>query len=404
MANKPATINDILEAKLCLGCAACAYSVAGKIEMAIDRAGYLRPHVSSVLSSPEEAAAIKVCPGIDVSYPTGDPSYHDLWGPLVASRVGWSTDESLRYRASSGGGISALASYLLENGKVDAVLHIGVSDSDPLRNVFRISRTAEDIATNAGSRYAPAAPIEGLRKAISQFARIGFIGKPCDIVAVRKLASADPIVAERVTTCLSFMCAGVPSIKGTHAVIEHLGVGLADVVQFRYRGNGWPGLATAQTMDGESRSMTYDESWGRILNRHLQFRCKICVDGTGEFADVTCADAWYGTADGYPDFEERQGRSLMLSRTEKGEALINAALAARYLEVETLPVPEIEKMQPYQAARKRMVLSRILALKLFGRRAPRYDVSLLWRLARGAGLMANLRSFLGMARRLGARR
>src|SRR3712207_7050821 len=38
-------------------------------------------------------------------------------------------------------------------------------------------------------------------------------------------------------------------------------------------------------------------------------RCKICPDGTGEFADIVCADAWYGK-DGYPDFAEREGRSL----------------------------------------------------------------------------------------------
>lgn len=394
------SIEKIIDANLCLGCGACAHTVTDKIQMELDDAGYLRPCISLTLSDEEEINATKVCPGIDVRHHSYSNSYHDLWGPLLMSRVGYSTDETIRHQASSGGGITALASYLLGEGKVDAILHVGVSDTDPLRNVYRISRTLEELAANAGSRYAPGAPIEGLQQAVSQFERVGFVGKPCDIVAVRKLAAVDTLIAKRITVCLSFMCAGVPSIKGTHEVVKHLGIKLDEVVKFRYRGNGWPGYATATTHSGESKSMTYDESWGRILNKHLQFRCKICVDGTGEFADVTCADAWYGTAEGYPDFEERQGRSLILSRTEEGEALIDSAVAAGYLYVEPLAVEEIEKMQPFQASRKRMLLSRIVALKLFRKPIPTYDFSLLRRLAKNSRMKANILSFLGMVRRL----
>lgn len=401
MGRKLDTIDKVVAENLCLGCGACAHTVPNKIQMLLDDAGYLRPKISvDTLSDQEEALATKVCPGINVFYQPRDATYNDLWGPLMATRVGWSTNDALRYQASSGGSISALASYLLGAGKVDAILHIGVSAIDPLRNEYRISRTLEEVVINAGSRYAPGAPIEGLRQAIDQFRRVGFIGKPCDIVAVRKLAAVDPLVAKRIKICISFMCAGVPSIKGTYAVLKHLKINLPDVAHFRYRGNGWPGHATATMQNGELRSMTYDESWGRMLNKHLQFRCKICVDGTGEFADVTCADAWYGTADGYPDFEERQGRSLVLTRTAVGEALVSETVASGYMHVEPLLMEEIEKMQPYQALRKRMVLSRIVALRLCGRSIPTYDMSLLWRLAKTSGLKANLRSFLGMVRRL----
>lgn len=396
------TIEKVVAANLCLGCGACAHVVPEKIKLALDDAGYLRPQIAPGLTRQEQARAIAVCPGIHVKFEPRGASYNDLWGPLVNARVGWSTDERLRHSASSGGAISALASYLLEAGKVDAILHIGVSPSDPLRNEFRISRTPNEVAANAGSRYAPGAPLEGLKSAIEAHAQIGFIGKPCDIVAIRKIASADRIVNERIKICISFMCAGVPSMTGTHAVLKHLNVENENVVQFRYRGNGWPGHATATTRNGAVRTMTYDESWGRILNKHLQFRCKICVDGTGEFADVTCADAWYGTADGYPDFEERPGRSLLLARTAAGAALISEAEAANFLHTESLSVTDIERMQPYQASRKRMALSRITALRVFGRAIPTYDVALLWKLAKTGGIKSNMRSFAGIVRRLGS--
>jgi coenzyme F420 hydrogenase subunit beta len=400
MSGQIKTVKQILEADLCLGCAACTYVVPEKITMEISGEGYLRPQVKSALSAEDHGRVVKVCPGINVVYQPRDARYHELWGPLVSAGVGWSTDDGLRHKASSGGAISAIAAYLIKDGNVDAILHIGVSASDPLRNEFRISRTPEEITANAGSRYAPGTPLEGLTEAVKQFSRIGLIGKPCDIVAIRKIAALDPDLSSRIAFCMSFMCAGVPSLKGTHAVLRELQVAPEDVVAFRYRGNGWPGHATATTRQGVSRSMTYEASWGRILNKHLQFRCKICVDGTGEFADLTCADAWYGTADGYPDFEEHQGRSLILSRNAAGEALIRDAVAAGFLHVEPLAEVEIERMQPYQASRKRMLLSRIAALRLFGRSAPIYDLGLLWQLARKGGIKNNLRSFVGMTKRL----
>jgi coenzyme F420 hydrogenase subunit beta len=123
--------------------------------------------------------------------------------------------------------------------------------------------------------------------------------------------------------------------------------------------------------DGKSYEMDYNSSWGTILNKHIQFRCKICPDGTGEFADIVCADAWYGK-DGYPDFTERDGRSLILTRSTFGEALVNEALLAKVIEIENLDVKEISKMQPYQLSRKQVVLGRVMAAGLANKKLVSY--------------------------------
>lgn len=393
-------IEQVVQADLCLGCGACSQVVPDKIEIRMSAQGYLRPHITQPMDEREQQLACSVCPGIHVEHQPALPAEAEMWGPVQSCQGGWSTDPSLRHQASSGGGLSALAGHLLTNGLVDAVLHTGVSHDDPLRNEYRLSTTSAEVASNAGSRYAPAAPLMGLNQALSRYQRLAFIGKPCDVVAMRKLAEVDPRVKAQVRYCLSFMCAGVPSIKGTHAVLKHLGAPVEQVVQFRYRGNGWPGLATATTRDGQERSMTYDESWGQILNKHLQFRCKVCFDGTGEFADITCADAWYGTSDGYPSFEEAAGRSLILARTPLGQALLDQAVQKGSIAIEPLPIQDLPRIQPYQSNRKKLALSRLLALKIMGRKAPRYGAPPMLRLARQASLTENLKSFAGTAKRL----
>lgn len=394
------SIEQVLAADLCLGCGACQHVVPEKIALAMNEQGYLRPTILARLSKEEDVLATAVCPGIHVEHDPPLPADQLMWGPIQSCQAGWSTDTALRHGASSGGALSALAGHLLESGSVDAILHVGVSTADPLRNEYRISLTSADVASNAGSRYAPAAPLLGLKDALSTYRRIGFIGKPCDIVAMRKLAEVDQQVRDQVKYCLAFMCAGVPSIKGTHAVLKHLHAPVEQVVEFRYRGNGWPGMATAITRDGNSSSMTYDDSWGKILNKHLQFRCKVCFDGTGEFADISCADAWYGSVDGYPSFEEAQGRSLIIARTPKGSELLAAAVSKGAVAMESLPTKDLPLIQPYQKNRKRLALSRLFAIRVARRKPPRYDFQAMLKLAVQASLMENIKSFGGTLKRL----
>jgi coenzyme F420 hydrogenase subunit beta len=157
-------------------------------------------------------------------------------------------------------------------------------------------------------------------------------------------------------------------------------------------------MARAVTTDGQSAEMDYATSWGTILNRHLQFRCKICPDGTGEFADVVCADAWYGK-DGYPDFEEREGRSLVVSRTAVGESLVLEAVREGAIDVSDLAVTEIDRMQPYQLNRKQVVLGRLLATRLRSGWAPRYRRLGLIKASLSARPMDWLRNALGTYKR-----
>ncbi len=298
-------------------------------------------------------------------------NYHTIWGPLVKVRTGFAKNVEVRRQGSSGGVISALAIYLLESGKVDFVAQTAVSQSDPLVNVLQKSRTREDVIHAAGSRYAPSSPLENIRDLLQSGETFAFIGKPCDVAGLRAFINQNPEYKSQVKVMISFMCAGIPGIHGTHEVLAHMGADKALLKSFRYRGDGWPGKARAVQSDGKSYEMDYNSSWGDILGKYLQFRCKICPDGTGEFADIVCADAWYGK-DGYPDFTERDGRSLLLTRSALGEALVNEALLANAIKVEDLDVNEIAKMQPYQVSRKQVVLGRVLAAGLANNKLVNY--------------------------------
>jgi len=362
--------------------------------------GFLRPEVGTALTNDEDRLVSDICPGITLVQKPEMGDDHPLWGPIVAVYTGAATDAKLRHHGSSGGVLSAILLYLIESKAVDYVVQNVGSEQLPLENTIIESKNRNDVIRAAGSRYAPSAPLSQLDRQLKRPGRFAFVGKPCDVAALRALELHDPRVSNKVPYILSFFCAGIPSMEGTREILRKLNVEEKDVVAFRYRGDGWPGTARARLRDGREEEMSYADSWGGILSHHVQFRCKICPDGTGGFADLVCADAWHCDEQGYPLFEEEEARSLILTRTPKGEDLLQKAVDAGYLTVEELSTEEIAPMQPGQVGRKQLVFSRLCAMALMGRRIPKFQGLQLLAAAIKATPWQNIRNFLGMARRL----
>ena len=392
------TLSEIVNNGLCLGCGGCVSAIdRPDLKMSMQADGYLRPGEVELAASERELLG-DVCPGHALDGHAQQPDYHRLWGPIRVVATGHATDPVVRYRGSSGGVITALSIGLVDSGEVEFVLTNAASEDDPINNVTGPKHDRAALLASAGSRYAPSSPLADIKRYLDAGARFAFVGKPCDVAALARWAKRDPRIDRQIPYRLAFFCAGVPSRNGTLAVLEALGVPHEQCETFQYRGEGWPGLARARRYDGTEASMDYNASWGSILNRHLQFRCKICPDGVGEFADLVCADAWYGK-DGYPDFTERDGRSLIIARTERGQALYERALAAGWITSTPLDVAEIAKMQPYQVSRKRNVVARLSGLFAARNVRPRFRHLGLTKLALRTPLRQQLRNALGTFKR-----
>ncbi len=402
MRGKEDILTAVRASGLCSGCGICE-SIAGRdrVCMELSEDGYLRPTVLADLDTDMVTEIEAVCPGIRLGHTKAENAIYDpTWGPILDVMTGHSMSEDERHSGASGGALSALLTSMLESGAVAYVLHIGADPDDILKTRIVRSRTRADVLEATGSRYAPSAPLRNIVAEMEAQGTAAVVGKPCDIAALRTWMERSPDANDKFPYLISFFCAGVPSIKGTQEILAALGLDQNEVQSVRYRGQGWPGKFRARVKGQNDRTMSYADSWGKFLSNRLQFRCKICPDGTGEFADVAFGDAWYGDEDGYPDFDEASGRSLILTRTEKGRELIAAAIDASALAVNGLEVPAIGAMQPFQRRRKQLTASRLLAMMTLGLRTPDYVNMELIKNMRQGGTLPNLRSYLGMIRRL----
>lgn len=398
--NVPArSLSVVKQGNLCAGCGACAGLFPESVAMQTEAPGYLRPVQHGYLSPADDALITAICPGLgQVVEPAGRQD-SVLWGPYVSMQTGWASDGALRHAGASGGGLSAILAGLLAQGLVDAIAQTKAAPDLAIGNASVITTNLDGITQAAGSRYAPSAPLDNLRALQADGRRFAFVGKPCDAAALRALIKIEPDFSRVFPVILSFFCAGVPSHAGGRAVLKALGTTEAETKSFRYRGNGWPGKATATLRDGSERSMSYHDSWGKILSKHVQHRCKICADGTGVAADIVCADAWESDAEGYPVFAEAEGISLIVARTTKGAELLAQVKAAGHVETTPFDPESLAAIQPGQRERRRALLARLWALKLVGRPVPRYKGLQIWAAARQNPLGRNAKNFLGMLRR-----
>ncbi len=393
------TIDRIDKLGLCLGCGLCE-NVCGKdaVEMKLMGDGFIHPTVKIVIPEKEDIIR-RICPGLNVDNDISFGKDESVWGHISTLKAGFSTDNEVRKMGSSGGIVSGLAIHLLENELVDGVMQVGGDENDYERNTLRISTTREEVISCASSRYAPAYIFNRITELLNADSKSYlFIGKPCDISALKNFLNEYPEFKPRFKLTIAIICAGMPSFNGTSAIIDEFDA-VRPVKNLVYRGNGWPGFFSFRDSLGAVFQKTYNESWGKTLNRHLKLRCKLCPDGIGIQADIAVGDAWE-TNDGYPDFAEKEGQSLIISRTLFGDDILKQAQRKGDIVLEDLGIDKIKLMQPYQYNRRTKIGARLTAFYLAK------GVKLNFRnmsIARNLGkvkMMPILREFLGTYKRL----
>lgn len=385
-----------------MGCGACASACPKKnITLQDVPADGIRPRLGANRCA-ECGDCLKVCPGAEISHrsPNGGngllKALRQGWGPILEVWEGYASDPEIRFHGSSGGAASALALYCLEREGMNGVLHSAADGENPWANKTVFSRSRGELLARTGSRYAPASPCDGLEMIDAAPGPCVFIGKPCDVTAVRKAQAIRPELDRHVGIAIGIFCAGTPSTQGTLELLHRFGIDPNSVEELRYRGRGWPGKFSVK-LKGEERPrevLAYRNAWS-FVQKYRPYRCYLCPDGTSEFADISCGDPWYRQIR-----EGEQGHSLVLVRTERGRKLLRGAMKDGYVTLERSDPRRLEASQKNLLSKRGAIWGRLLAMKAFGIPTPGLKGFFLFKNWLALPIKEKTRSILGTARRI----
>ncbi len=228
----------------------------------------------------------------------------------ISWQQGWTQEENIRLRASSGGIASAVAKAFLE--KEGSVYTCRFSEGS---FTYQKVLNTEALAQFVGSKYVKSntgATYSAIKAELLAGASVLFIGLPCHVQGL-KLFVGDTLLEQLYTVDL--ICHGTPSFGLYQDYQAERGVDLkkADAVSFRHKTlySNLPSKGFQYWLVPFLRGLTFTEN------------CYACQFAREErVSDLTVGDA-LGSA--LSSEERNKGVSLILCNTQKGAALLQSA-------------------------------------------------------------------------------
>ena len=370
-------MRDVVRWELCHGCGTCAAACPTEaITMEILADGTFLPLVSAD-GCVQCGQCRSVCPAneydphwFDDLFP--DDACHSVWtGPYLECWIGNSADAQVRYRATSGGMVTALLLHALRTGLIDGAVVVRAKRDNPFSAQATLASTEDDVLAAMGSKYVPVPINEVLRDLEKNNGKYALVGLPCHLRGLRMAQRANGHLGSAVRVVLGLVCSHTLQKHGLEYVLKKHGSNPEDVEELSFANAGWPGGLTVRSVTGSTTFIPRLKSlWTDTFGSHVftPRYCLLCPDLTAETSDITFADAWL------PNIQrtDKDGTSLLLVRTHTGQELLASAQESGDVCVKRCPSQWFVRSQAASLTfKKRQVRVLRNLRRLMGRKNPR---------------------------------
>ncbi|HOI39826.1 MAG TPA: Coenzyme F420 hydrogenase/dehydrogenase, beta subunit C-terminal domain [Methanobacterium sp.] len=319
-------IIQIINEDLCVGCGTCVSICPNEaLDIIIDKnKGIYIPKFNEKICN-NCKTCLKVCPmyrfNLDSrNIPKDKKAENYLLGHFFNCYIGYATDVDIRYNSSSGGLITQLLIFALENKIIDGAIVTKMKKDNPLEPETFIARTKKDIIESSKSKYCPVPLNIVLREIINskEDEKFAIVGLPCHINGIINAEKINKKLKDKIIIKFGIFCNHTPNFLATELYLEKKGIKKEKINKLEYRGDGWPGYMNIHLKDKSKINVPLPEYWHFIGSKIFYSKfCFMCQDATSESADISFGDAWL------PEFmDDHIGTSIMISRTETGEKLL----------------------------------------------------------------------------------
>lgn len=372
------SIGQVVEKGLCTGCGTCV-SICPKKAVSLFIAKKSQVYLAKVGESCVNCGlCLKVCPGYTVDFAhlnkqfLGKDLPLDCLGILLGNYLncytGFASDRRVRYDSSSGGLVTQLLIFALDEGIIDGALVTRMSDDNPLEPQPFIARTKQDLVKASKSKYCPVPANIALREILEKDGKYAVVGLPCQLHGIRKAELINEALRNRIVLHFGVFCSHTDNFAQVEFLFNRWRIKPANVTQIDFRGKGWPGFSSVALNSKVVKNYSYQE-WTAIHEScfFMPHRCSVCCDQTAELADISFGDAWL------PEFMiDSCGRSVLISRTDIGERLIRNANLKGAIELTNISALKVAKSQGMMRFKKNSFEAKLFFSKILGKNIPLY--------------------------------
>jgi len=311
--------DDVVSKGRCTGCGAC---YAGcPFELVLD---YTEGGPEVVGECKKCGICLRSCPRY--RFDTAELEEHvfgrrrgpeDAFGIYLSTHAAKAVSPEVARVGQDGGVATALLDNAFKAGLINGAV-VSSTDSDrPWFPVPILLRRREGLTSAAGTRYCYSPGITVLRKApADQFTHMGFVGTPCQVLALRRMQKLSLRKAVGIDFILGLFCSESFSYEGLMLgkIQRELGISLADVEKMNIKGR-----MQVMIKGGKVVEIPLKEA-----RPYAQPYCRFCDDFSAEFADISLGGIGL------------DGRTLTVVRTERGRKLLESAVETGEVEVKPL--------------------------------------------------------------------
>lgn len=327
---------DIKRKEDCVGCGACLDSCSRKaISWNTDIEGFWYPVVNDSLCV-DCGMCERVCPVLNAGKLNRTNE-----GFVPEVYAAYNTDSEVRFKSTTGGLFSALASKMLESGG-----HIGGAVwTDDFQAKHIISDTPEDLERLRGSKYFQS-DSTGLYSEIKALLNAGekvlVCGCPCQMAALRSFLHFRDY---NDLLIIDFICCSINSPKLFRKYIDSLenifGGKCTSYHPKNKEYGGWHNFAFKATFDNGAvyvKKGTEDDFTNCFIGTHIAarpscFKCRF--KSIPRVSDITIADFW-GIENIDPEMDSTAGTSLVIINNAKGRTYYDSLGTSVFSKAETL--------------------------------------------------------------------
>ena len=347
-------MNDVVEAGSCCECGSCVLVCPHNVIEYIDN----KPKQTAKTSAAFDFCGISEGVGCDVCasvcprlWPrenhlkdavfADDRPFEDIFGVYRHIFVARTTRRELMERAQDGGVVTALLSWARANDEIDAAVVSAVGPNDaPCFPTPKVVTEEDEIRESASSWYTYCENDLALEECKERdLRRVGFVGVPCQITPLRKMACTDPSFlvtgkkrpkplarqreflrgfSDRVSFSIGLFCTEVfrPELM-TERIEKEMGIPLTEVSKFNVKGE-----VLIYKRDKTIETIPLEEA----MRDYQRPECKHCGDFSAEMADIACGGVGTDAA------------TIVVLRTARGEDIWRRFQASG--DVELMPIKE----------------------------------------------------------------